>query len=86
MTSPDTSRLKRELQPMPPFVEEALLAQGLMEAYMARPAYQRNDYLGWINRAKLEVTKQKRLAQMLEELKGGELYMRMGWRPGKQES
>lgn len=81
MTSPDTSRLKRELQPMPQFVEEALVAQGLMEAYMARPAYQRNDYLGWINRAKLEATKQKRLAQMLEELDGGELYMKMRWGP-----
>lgn len=46
---PRESRLKRELQPMPAFVEQALSESGLMAAYQARPAYQRNDYLSWIN-------------------------------------
>jgi hypothetical protein len=38
---------------MPSFVRKALTENGVMEAYRLRPAYQRNDYLGWIARAKL---------------------------------
>ncbi|MNX57440.1 hypothetical protein D3C86_882570 [compost metagenome] len=82
METGSTSRLKRDLQPMPPFVETALVAQGLMAAYQERPPYQRNDYLSWINRAKREETKLKRLAQMLAELTAGDRYMNMAWRPG----
>jgi uncharacterized protein YdeI (YjbR/CyaY-like superfamily) len=52
-----------------------------MEAYRNRPPYQRNDYLGWIARAKLEQTRQKRLAQMLRELAGGDRYMNMIYHP-----
>ncbi|RJS24267.1 hypothetical protein DRW03_11250 [Corallococcus sp. H22C18031201] len=78
---PDTSRLQRALNPMPPFVERALQERRLVEAYTQRPAYQRNDYLGWISRARLEATQQKRLNQMLEELAAGHGYMRMAWRP-----
>jgi hypothetical protein len=80
------SRLKRELQPMAPEVESALVAGGLMTAYQGRPPYQRNDYLSWINRAKLERTKQKRLEQMLAELAAGDRYMNMAWRAGTAES
>jgi hypothetical protein len=47
--------------------------------HLPRPAYQQNDYIGWITRAKLEAIKQKRLNQMLEELKGGKYYMKMEW-------
>lgn len=78
----DASRLKRPVQPMPAFVREALQARGLMPAYRERPPYQQNDYLGWIARAKLEATQHKRLDQMLDELEGGRLYMKMAWRPG----
>ncbi|HEV8575383.1 MAG TPA: YdeI/OmpD-associated family protein [Dehalococcoidia bacterium] len=46
-----------------------------------RPPYQQNDWVGWIARAKREDTRQERLAQMLEELEGGEMYMGMRWRP-----
>lgn len=74
------STLKRPKNPMPAFVRDALSQQGLMNAYQARPPYQRNDYLGWINQAKLEATKLKRLHQMLEELEGGTLYMNMAWK------
>jgi predicted amino acid-binding ACT domain protein len=56
-------------------------AKGLRAAYDARPPYQRNDYLGWINRAKRDDTRQKRLRQMLAELRAGEGYMNMPWRP-----
>ncbi len=76
--------LQRARNPMPAFVRKALEARGLMKAYRARPPYQQNDYLGWIARAKLDATKQKRLDQMLDELKGGRLYMRMAWRPRAQ--
>lgn len=74
-------RLTRPKNPMPAFVPQALNEQGLMEAYRARPPYQQNDYLGWIAQAKRDETKQKRLAKMLSELKGGKLYMNMAWRP-----
>jgi uncharacterized protein YdeI (YjbR/CyaY-like superfamily) len=73
------SRLKRVLQPMPDFVQDALESVGLLEVYQSRPDYQRNDYLSWIARAKLEATKQKRLQQMLEELRAGRVYMKMVW-------
>ncbi|MBI5934189.1 MAG: YdeI/OmpD-associated family protein [Chloroflexi bacterium] len=66
---------------MPEFFRAALEARGLMDAYRARPPYQQNDYIGWINRAKLEATKQKRLKQMLDELEKGGVYMRMKWNP-----
>ena len=73
--------LKRPKNPMPPSVRDALNERGLMDAYLARPPYQQNDYLGWIARAKLEATKTKRLHQMLDELEGGRLYMKMTWMP-----
>ena len=57
---------------MPDFFRDALNEHELMDAYLARPPYQQNDYIGWITRAKLEATKQKRLNQMLDELKGGQ--------------
>lgn len=66
---------------MPDFIRDALSERALMDAYQARPAYQRNDYIGWMNGAKREATKQKRLKQMLDELKGGKLYMNMKWGP-----
>lgn len=71
-----TSRPRYE---MPDFFREALISRGLMDAYLVRPPYQQNDYIGWITRAKLEATKQKRLNQMLEELERGGVYMKMKW-------
>lgn len=75
-----SSRMKRERYPMPDFIREALAAKKLSASYDARPPYQRNDYIGWIMRAKLPATQQKRLAQMLEELEQGDVYMRMVYR------
>jgi uncharacterized protein YdeI (YjbR/CyaY-like superfamily) len=77
--SPSNDRLIREIQPMPEFVREAIRARGLTEKYEERPAYQRNDYLMWINGAKREGTKRSRLGQMLDELEAGGVYMRMKW-------
>ncbi len=76
MTS-DFSKLKRPHQLMPDFVEKALNKAGLMDDFRNRPAYQQNDYLGWINRAKKQDTKNKRLEQMLYELEVGGVYMKM---------
>jgi len=69
----------RKREDMPEFVRIALEERGLREQYDARPPYQRNDYLMWINNAKQEATKQKRLGQMLQELEDGFVYMRMDW-------
>jgi uncharacterized protein YdeI (YjbR/CyaY-like superfamily) len=66
---------------MPDFFRDVLNAHGLMDVYLSRPPYQQNDYIGWITRAKLEATKQKRLNQMLDELKKGNVYMKMEWNP-----
>ena len=71
--------LKRPKQPMPRFVSEALKSNGLESAYAARPPYQRNDYLWWINDAKQDATKQRRLSKMLDELRQGHGYMGMDW-------
>lgn len=65
---------------MPPFIRRALLDARLLPAYQARPPYQRNDYIGWITRAVREETKQKRLDQMISELRKGGVYMNMKWR------
>ena len=73
--------LTRPKYEMPDFIREALTARGLLGAYQTRPAYQQNDYIGWIMRAKLESTREKRLAQMLDELARGEKYMKMAYHP-----
>lgn len=73
--------LTRTRHQMPEYIRLALTERGLMEAYLARPDYQQNDYIGWILRAKREATREKRLMQMLEELEGGTRYMKMKWHP-----
>ena len=65
---------------MPAFIRKALVDAGLLDAYRERPPYQRNDYIGWITRAKRDETRQKRLTQMLEELTRGDRYMKMAYR------
>lgn len=77
----DHSRLTRARHPMPEFVESALKKRGLTEAYRERPAYQQNDYLGWINQARRQDTREKRLQQMLDELAKGGVYMKMAHPP-----
>ena len=80
MRKKGTSGLKRPRYVMPEFVRRALVDSGLVQAYRERPPYQRNDYIGWITRAKREATRQQRLAQMLDELKRGDRYMKMSYR------
>ena len=79
--SDDMSNLQRLIQPMPDSVRAALEDAGLMDEYLERPPYQRNDYLSWITRAKRQDTRDRRLAQMLDELGRGDAYMKMDWHP-----
>lgn len=76
---PTIDRLTRPTQPMSDAVRTALVRRDLVENYQRRPAYQRNDYLMWINKAKRDDTRQKRIQQMLDELQSGDVYMRMKW-------
>ena len=70
---------------MPEYLQEAMESAGLVEAYEARPPYQRNDYIGWIERAKREETRDRRVQQMLDELAQGDVYMKMAWHPGRTQ-
>jgi uncharacterized protein YdeI (YjbR/CyaY-like superfamily) len=54
-------RLKRLQNEMPSFVMQILEEHGLTDTYKEQPAYQQNDYIGWINTAKRSGTKEKRL-------------------------
>jgi len=65
---------------MPPDVRAALRASRVTAAYKARPPYQRNDYIGWILRAKRPDTRIRRIRQMLNELTRGDRYMNMAYR------
>ena len=69
---------------MPDDVRLALEKRLLMEAFNSRPAYQQNDYLGWITRAKLSATRAKRMRQMLTELETGGVYMNMEHPPSSK--
>lgn len=75
----DTSRMKRDIYEMPKDVRDALTRAKVMDAYRSRPAYQQNDYVGWITRAKLPATRERRIGQMLDELGSGGVYMKMKW-------
>ena len=64
---------------MPGDVQEAITSSGLQQEYDSRPPYQRNDYIGWITKAKRTDTRQKSIEQMLSEVRVGNVYMKMSW-------
>lgn len=72
---------QRPRHPMPDDVARALCEAGERADYDGRPAYQRNDYLGWIGRAKTPATRTRRITQMLDELRAGGVYMGMPHAP-----
>lgn len=76
----------RERWEMPDDVQEAITSNGFQQEYDSRPPYQRNDYIGWITKAKRIETRQKRIEQMLSELKAGDVYMKMSWSGGNSDS
>ena len=75
---------RRPNYPMPDDVRTALKSYGVSNDYDCRPPYQRNDYLGWIGRAKQDETRNKRIAQMIAELQQGGVYMGMKHRPSEK--
>ena len=83
MTSTKLS-LKRQRHPMPDYIRYALESRKLMLEYLARPPYQQNDYIGWIQHGVQERTRQKRITQMLDELEAGGIYMKMPHAPSKK--
>jgi hypothetical protein len=66
---------------MPGNVRSALEKRKLMDAYLARPEYQKDDYLKWIALAAGPNAKQKRLDQMLDELEKGDVFKGEPWTP-----
>lgn len=70
---------------MPEDLRRELEERHLMDAYDARPFYQRNDYLGWIGRAKRAATRRKRIEQMFAELECGGIYMGMDHPPSRKQ-
>ena len=71
-------------QPMPGNVRAALEKRKLMEAYEARPQYQRDEYLKWVALAAGPQAKQKRLDQMLDELEKGGVFKGEPYTPPKK--
>jgi uncharacterized protein YdeI (YjbR/CyaY-like superfamily) len=69
---------------MPDDVRAELDERGVMDLYLERPFYQRNDYLGWIGRAARIETRRGRIEQMLDELEQGGVYMRMDHPPSRR--
>lgn len=67
----------RERNPMPDDLMAVLKSANVLADFEARPAYQRNDYVGWITRAARDETRQKRITQMIDELRRGGVYMKM---------
>jgi hypothetical protein len=61
-------------QQMPGNVRTALVKRKLMDAYLARPEYQRDGYLKWIALGAGPTEKQKRLDQMLDEVEKGDAF------------
>jgi uncharacterized protein YdeI (YjbR/CyaY-like superfamily) len=78
------AKLKRSRYPIPGYIQKALKENALEKAFEERPAYQQNDYIGWITRAKRQETIDKRLAQMLNELEIGDRYMKMPYHSKSQ--
>lgn len=76
---------RRERHPMPDFVLSALKKASLVKEYNTRPPYQRNDYVGWIMKAKLSETRNRRITQMLDELRRGDRYMKMTYRTASKK-
>ena len=75
---------RRPRHPMAPDVNAALEKSSLRAAYDARPPYQRNDYLAWIDGARQGDTRRRRIEQMLDELKKGGVYMGMSHAPSRK--
>ncbi|MCA9675725.1 MAG: YdeI/OmpD-associated family protein [Kofleriaceae bacterium] len=68
-------------KPMPGFVRTALAKHKLIGAFRARPEYQRDGYMTWLDGARLPAQRLQRLAQFLDEIGKGDVYMGEPWTP-----
>lgn len=80
------STLENRRHPMPPDVAQALAERGLTDEYEARPAYQRRNYIGWIERSKHDSARERRFRLMLDELEAGNAFMGMQYRTRMSQS
>jgi len=85
MENQPSLRMTSQIHPIPDDVRDALCAHGCVTAYRARPPYQQNEYISWIVEAKTAKTRQKRLEQMLCELKDDGTYMNTPWENVKNQ-
>ena len=69
---------------MPEELRAILELEDLRAAYDARPPYQRNDYIDWIERAARPVTRVRQIDRMLDELRTGSGYMGTPWSPRRR--
>jgi hypothetical protein len=64
---------------LPKDYEDLLRENGVLDAYQKRPYYQQSGWIRWMDSAKQESTKERRQRQMIDELKAGNVYMKMPW-------
>ena len=81
ITAVEEEKLSGKVYLLPDFIDDFLKENKLDEAYEKRPAYQKNDYIGWIGRSRTEKILIKRLDQMVDELKDGNKYMKKRYSP-----
>ncbi|MEO8549482.1 MAG: hypothetical protein ABI678_05900 [Kofleriaceae bacterium] len=67
--------------PMPGNVRSELSKKNLMDAFLARPDYQRRDYLKAIEHAFGTPAKQKVIDQLLADLEHGKQFQGQPWDP-----
>jgi len=77
---PKAAAARKERHKMPDEIMQTLKNARLFDAYSARPPYQQNDYIEWITSAKRSETQAARLERMLDELRQGDVYMKMPYR------
>src|SRR4051812_43556158 len=66
-------------QPMPGQVKGALAKRNLLDTYIARPQYQKDDYLKWVAAAAGPTEKQKRIDQLVDEIEKGNVFKGEPW-------
>jgi hypothetical protein len=62
---------------IPKYIKDMLKKEELLEKYNAQIYTYRKGYVQWIEEAKQEETKQKRITKMIEEVREGNVYMGM---------
>jgi uncharacterized protein YdeI (YjbR/CyaY-like superfamily) len=70
---------RRAEPPLPEDMRQALEAGELIDTFAARPTNHRVGYIAWITESRREVTRRKRIRQMLEELYAGDAYRGASW-------